>query len=63
VIPAPDGYQYGVRFNDGAVTARWNGSTQRQRAEAEAERLAVEYAPDNIVAVRRRPGSEWETYA
>ena len=70
VIPAPDGYQYGVRFQDGGVAARWNGRTQRQRAQAYIEQVQAQQRqwlaergsdrkPDWLVLVRRRPGGEW----
>lgn len=68
-----EGFQYGVRFADGGVLARWNGPTQRQRAEAEAARIVVRQRawleehgwrrdPDLIVPVRHRDGEPWETY-
>jgi hypothetical protein len=71
MITAPDGYQYGVRFTDGSVAARWSGRTQCQRAEEYLERvLALQRAwiaesgydrePDRLVLVRRRPGEPWE---
>lgn len=59
---APDGYRYGVQFTDGSVRHVWNGRTQRQHAESEADRLARLYTPDCIVAVRRVPGQDWEVY-
>jgi len=59
----PDGYRYGVRFSDGSVRAIWNGKTQRERAEEEAARLAVAYAPDRYELVRQHWSEEgWETY-
>ena len=60
MIPAPDGYQYGVRFMDGSVAARWNGRTQRQRAEEYLAYLREEYSPDRFSLVRRRPDGPWE---
>ena len=60
---APDGYRYGVMFNDGSVEDRWNGRTQRQHAQAEADRLARRYAPDNITLARRLPGQPWRREA
>lgn len=57
---APDGYQYGVMFNDGAVMKRWTGRTQRQRAEEYARETREKYAPDNITLARRLPGGSWE---
>lgn len=52
--------QWGVMFNDGSVRHPWNGRTQRQRAEEEARRLRVEYAPDNItVAWRPSRDATW----
>jgi hypothetical protein len=59
---APDGFRYGVRHDDGSVSARWNGRTQRRRVEDEADRLAVIYAPDRIEPVRRAPGGDWQAY-
>lgn len=64
---APDGYQYGVRFGDGSVSAKWNGRTQRARAEADAARIVADQMArvgrhDPIVPVRRRRGGPWETY-
>lgn len=56
---APDGYRYGVMFNDGSVLDRWNGRTQRERASEAAERWAREFAPDNITVARRRHGEPW----
>lgn len=60
MIPAYDGFQYGVRFGDGSIRASWNGRTQRDQAEAEVERLSKEYAPDRFALVRRLPGEPWE---
>lgn len=57
---APDGYRYGVMFNDGSVTERWNGHTQRQRAELHAWLWALLYKPDNITLARRLPDGPWE---
>jgi hypothetical protein len=70
---APDGYQYGVRFNDGSVATGWNGSTARQRAEEEARRIVAAQVAwlakrgstrphDRIEPVRRSPDGDWETY-
>lgn len=50
---APDGYQYGVRFNDGSIRDSWNGRTQRERAIAELVRLRAEYPRDDMALVRR----------
>lgn len=71
MIPAPDGFQYGVRFQDGSVASPWNGSTQRTRAEVALVRLAEaheawiarrgeEARPHPYAIVRRRPGQAWE---
>lgn len=38
--------QYGVKFRDGSVRAPWNGSTQRERAEEELQRLQEAYPID-----------------
>ena len=63
-LTAPDGYQYGVRFeSDGTVASRWTGRTQRERAQAERDRLSDAFAPDRFTLVRRVPGSGWETAA
>lgn len=66
---APDGYRYGVMFDDGAVADLWNGSTQRERAE---EYLAKTLAfvsnalhrpsRDRITLARMRSGEPWERY-
>jgi hypothetical protein len=59
----PDGYRYGVMFYDGSVSNIWNGRSQRERAEKEAERLNQEYPRDNIHPVRRAPDSQvWTDY-
>lgn len=61
-----DGWQYGVRFRDGSVAARWNGRTQQQRAEEYALALAARYpgeaARGGFEVVRRagRAGA-WES--
>lgn len=57
---APDGYRYGVMYNDGSVGEWFNGRTQRERAAALAAADAVEFAPDNITLARKRPGGRWE---
>lgn len=57
---APDGYEYGVMFNDGSVMHPWNGATMRDQARRAASRLARQYYPDNITLARRRPGDQWE---
>ena len=59
---APDGYRYGIRFVDGSISERWNGSTQRERVEEEAGRMATLYSRDRIYPVRRRPDGPWEPY-
>ena len=58
---APDGYRYGVMFNDGSVAARWNGKTQRRRAAEYAKNCAADFHPDNITLARWKPGDEWYT--
>ncbi len=69
MIPAPDGYQYGVRFDfDGSVAARWNGHTQRQRAQEYRDELTnrdtspfIRSKRDTYTVVRRiPPDGEWE---
>jgi hypothetical protein len=57
---APDGYRYGVMFSDGSVSERWNGRTQREQAQRDADDAAREYAPDRITLARRKPGEPWE---
>ena len=56
MIPAPDGFQYGVMFVDGSVRHDWNGSTQRWRAEEFLRHLRKEYKQDGpkLNLVRRR---------
>ena len=56
---APDGYRYGVMFNDGSVSERWNGKTQREQAEHEARQCNQLFPRDNITLARRRPGQPW----
>ena len=56
---APDGYRYGVMFNDGSVSEIWNGRTQRERATEEVARLAAEHSRDHITLARMRPGEAW----
>lgn len=63
---APDGWRYGVRFNDGSVLECWNGRTQRQRAEefmraVVAEQLASVGRHDTLTLVRRRAGQGWQS--
>lgn len=71
MIPDPDGFQYGVRFSDGSITARWNGRTQQARATEYLEKvLALQRAwiaasgydrePDRLALIRRRPDGPWE---
>lgn len=57
---APDGYRYGVMYDDGSVSTRWNGRTQRERAQAEVDRLGARYKRDNITLARWAPGQSWE---
>ena len=72
---APDGYRYGVMFNDGSVTEIWNGRTQRQRAEEYLamtlrchEEWRIEHgfprepgrSPDHVTLARHRLGEPWE---
>lgn len=59
----PDGYQYGVRFHDGSVGARWNGRTQREQALSYLRWLRERYPRDaNGYALVRRSAmdAEWE---
>jgi hypothetical protein len=58
---APDGYQYGVRFNDGSVMAPWNGATQQERAREELAECRKLFPNDRLDLVRRVRGGEWET--
>ena len=60
-----DGYRYGVMFNDGSVMAKWNGKTQRERAEEEireiiAQQLERSGRHDNIRLARRTLQMDWE---
>ena len=62
---APDGYRYGVMFNDGSVTDQWNGSTQRERAAAYVLRILGRQVLSNrrldyISVCRRKKDGEWE---
>lgn len=57
---APDGYRYGVMFNDGSVTNRWNGHSQRERAERYLAMCKEAYPGDNITLARQAPGENWE---
>lgn len=65
---APDGYRYGVMFNDGSVVDYWNGRTQRQQAEEHAAKWSAEarewangqWLIDPHRVVRRMPGGPWE---
>lgn len=51
---------YGVQFGDGSVAHRWNGRTERQRAEEYLAYLRELYAPDRFTLVyRAAPGSPW----
>lgn len=52
--------QWGVMFDDGSVMHRWNGRTERQRAEESAALWAWEHAPDRItLAYRPSRDAEW----
>lgn len=68
---APDGYRYGVMFNDGSVAERWNGRTQRERAQEYAAAVVarqiayiaerqLDWQHDNITLARRLPNGRWE---
>ena len=62
---APDGYRYGVMFNDGSVAERWTGRTQRERAEDYARRVVAAQMDwcgrhDHITLARHLPGEPWE---
>lgn len=59
---APDGFRYGVMFNDGSVMTVWNGRTQRQRAEEAARECATRWKRDRIVAVRKVVAGPWQEY-
>ena len=59
---APDGYRYGVMFNDGSVGEWFNGRTQREQAEREAAQCNQMFPRDNITVARRRPGGPWERH-
>lgn len=59
---APDGYRYGVMYDDGSVSEVFNGRTQRERAEERAARDAERFTPDNITLARRLPGQPWERH-
>lgn len=58
---APDGYQYGLRYHDGSIATPFTGSTQRRRAEEEAQDNRRCFPRDEISVVRRARGSSvWE---
>ena len=62
---APDGYRYGVMFQDGSVADRWNGRTQRERCAAYAREVVADQEArvgrhDHITVARRRPHETWE---
>jgi hypothetical protein len=53
--------QWGVMFHDGSVMHRWNGRTQRERAERAAREWAKQHAPDRItLAYRADASAPWE---
>lgn len=63
-----EGWHYGVMYHDGSVSDRWNGRTQRQRAEesiresyawCNARRPDGDYI-DRFTLVRQRPGQPWQ---
>lgn len=62
--PAPE---WGVMFHDGSVMHRWNGGTQRQRAEEYVADL-FEHWPewygrdltDNITLAHRDASGQWQ---
>lgn len=56
----PDGFHYGVRFGDGSVADRWNGSTQERRAREYLAELRAEYPRTAFDLVRCRRGGSWE---
>ena len=53
-IPAPDGYQYGVRYRDGSIAHGWNGRTQLDRAQEHIFVHAKIYGGARLTLVRRR---------
>jgi hypothetical protein len=57
---APDGYRYGVMFDDGSVAHRWNGATQRERAESYLAQMLELFPGDNITLARARPDGTWK---
>lgn len=64
---APDGYRYGVMFEDGSIADLWNGTTQRERAEQYAVdtleflTTALRRPPrDRITLARMKLGEPWE---
>jgi hypothetical protein len=64
---APDGYRYGVMFDDGSVADLWNGESQRERAEQYLESTAGWLATtlgrpstDRITLARMALGEPWE---
>lgn len=59
-FPSPDGYRYGVMFQDGSVIHHWNGQTQRTRAEWFLQYWQEVCPGDHITLARRRPGGLWE---
>ena len=52
-IPAPDGYQYGVRYADGSVAHGWNGRTQLDRAQEHIFYLRKVFGGNEYSLVRR----------
>lgn len=57
---APDGYRWGVMFQDGSVYHHWTGVTQRTRAEEYLEFVRDKYPGEHITLARRIPGDLWE---
>lgn len=64
---APDGYRYGVMFDDGSIADLWNGRTQRERAEqylADTVTFLTDSLGrpprDRITLARMKLGEPWE---
>ena len=53
-----NGSEWGVMFADGSVAQRWNGRTQRARADDEVKRLQEEY-PDGGITLAHLIDGVW----
>jgi len=55
---------WGVMYNDGSVASRWNGATQRQRAEEEIAAYVERWGTKDHVTLAHRPSSDapWERF-